>query len=123
MTNLNTPTSQPTLQVNDTAFAFAVYALYLIGFFTGFTAAIGVIIAHVRAPTAQGIWQSHFQFQIRTFWIGLLYVVLGYLLMAFIIGFAVLAWWAIWTLVRVIKGAIFLNDRRPIPQPASWLFG
>jgi len=29
----------------------------------------------------------------------------------------------VWTLVRVIKGMILLNDQRPIAHPSSWLFG
>jgi hypothetical protein len=41
----------------------------------------------------------------------------------FFIGAIVLSWWTIWTLVRIIKGAILLHDQRPIPQPTSWLFG
>ncbi len=76
-----------------------------------------------HAPTASGIWQSHFKFQIRTFWIGLLYFIVGFALLYFFVGAIVILWWTIWTLVRIIKGAILLHDQRPIPQPTSWLFG
>jgi uncharacterized membrane protein len=108
---------------NDKGFAFAVYLLYLIGFFTIITALVGVIIAYVKVPTAGGILRSHFQFQVRTFWVGLLYFVAGFASLYFFIGAAILLWWTVWTLVRVIKGLILLNDGRAIPQPTSWLFG
>ena len=109
--------------VNDKGFALAVYVLYLIGFFTGFTALVGVIIAYVKAPTASVDLKTHFQFQVRTFWIGLLYLCSGWLLVYFIIGAPILIWWFVWTLVRGIRGLILLNDRRPIANPTSWLFG
>lgn len=122
-----TTTVEPPLleaqQSNDQAYAFAVYGLYALGFFTLITAVIGVIVAHVKSSTATGIWQSHFSFQIRTFWIGLLYWIVGCLLLYFVIGVPILLWWTIWTLVRIIKGAILLHDRRPINRPTSWLFG
>ena len=93
------------------------------GFFTVITAVIGLIIAQVKASTAGGIWLSHFQFQIRTFWIGVLYFIAGFALLYFFIGVPIILWWTIWTLVRIIKGAVLLHDQRPIPQPRSWLFG
>jgi uncharacterized membrane protein len=118
--------SQPAVEapaVNDKGYALAVYLLYLIGFLTGITALVGVIIAYVKKPTASGFLQSHFQFQVRTFWIGLLYLGVGSFLLFLYIGGPILLWWFVWTLIRTIKGLILLNDGRPIPKPASWLFG
>ncbi len=60
--------------------ALSVYILYLIGYLTGFTALVGVIIAHVKAPSSDEVLRSHYRFQIRTFWIGLLYLLVGWLL-------------------------------------------
>jgi uncharacterized membrane protein len=114
-------TERPT--VNDRGFALAVYILYIAGFFTGITALIGAIIAYVKAPTATPDLKTHFQFQIRTFWAGILYLCAGWLLLYVAIGAIILIWWFVWTLVRVIKGLILLNDRRPIANPTSWLFG
>lgn len=108
---------------NDRGYALAVYALYALGFLTVITTVIGLIIAYVKAATASGVWRSHFQFQIRTFWIGLVYFVVGFALLYFYIGFLIVLWWTIWTLVRIIKGAILLHDERPIAKPSSWLFG
>ncbi|MET4765218.1 DUF4870 family protein [Bradyrhizobium ottawaense] len=122
-----TDTAEPSIHQprpgNDRGYAFAVYTLYALGFFTIITAVVGLIIAHVKATTASGAWLSHFQFQIRTFWIGLVYFVVGFALLYFYIGFLVVLWWTIWTLVRIVKGAILLHDRSPIANPSSWLFG
>ena len=49
-----------------------VYLLYFAAYIFGITALIGVIIAHIRFPDATLLLRSHYQFQIRTFWIGLL---------------------------------------------------
>lgn len=123
MTDPAEPSIHPSHPSSDRGYAFAVYALYALGFFTVITTVIGLIIAHVKATNASGIWLSHFQFQIRTFWIGLVYFVLGFALLYFYIGFLLVLWWTIWTLVRTIKGAILLHDQRPITKPSSWLFG
>src|SRR5205823_9746562 len=58
--------------VSDINLALIVYILYCVGYFTGVTALIGVIIAHVKVDEADPVLRSHYQFQIRTFWIGLL---------------------------------------------------
>jgi uncharacterized membrane protein len=109
--------------VSDTSVSLVVYVLYFVGYFTGITWIIGVIIAHIQVGSADPLLQSHYRFQIRTFWIGLLYSVIGYLLIFVLIGFAVLLWAFIWSLVRNIKGVLALNERRPIGDPASWMFG
>jgi uncharacterized membrane protein len=45
------------------------------------------------------------------------------LLALVLVGYLILLWWAVWTLVRVIKGMMLLNERRPIARPSSWMFG
>ena len=108
---------------NDWGYALAVYILYLLGFVTVITAVIGVIIASVKTSSSGQLMRSHFRFQVHTFWIGLLYFVAGSMLMFFYIGAIIWLWWTIWTLIRVIKGMILLNDGKPIASPTSWLFG
>jgi uncharacterized membrane protein len=110
--------------VSNTTLAMIVYVLYFVGYFVGLTALVGVIIAHVQVGEADPLLQSHYQFQIRTFWIGVLYGVVGFLLF-FVFGIGALVWlWAfVWSLIRNIKGILTLNEGRPIAQPASWLFG
>jgi uncharacterized membrane protein len=109
--------------VADKILAIAIYLLYCVGYFTGVTALMGVIIAYVKRDDADPVMRSHYQFQIRTFWIGLSYLVIGFLLCAVLIGFLVLLWWFVWSMVRIVKGIILVSEHRPIANPQSWLFG
>jgi uncharacterized membrane protein len=114
-------TSRPIVPSTD--IALIIYILYFVGYFNGITKVIGVIMAHIQLDTADPMLATHYRFQIRTFWIGLLYVVVGAVLSLIVIGVAVLVWWFIWSLIRNIKGVLALNERRPIADPTSWLFG
>lgn len=87
---------------------------------------VGVIIAYARFPEVNRLLHTHCQFQIRTFWIGLLYlVVAGFLAYASfpVIGVAVLIWWLVWSLIRNTTGLLALNENKPIQEPTSWMFG
>ena len=117
-----TQTPQPV--VSNTQLALAVYILYLASYVVGITAVVGVIIAHVQiGGTADPMLRSHYQWQIRTFWIGLLYFVVGVVLCFILVGILVLLFWFIWTVVRTIKGLLALNENKAIANPTSWLFG
>ncbi|HEY4403288.1 MAG TPA: hypothetical protein VGN55_01450 [Xanthobacteraceae bacterium] len=109
--------------VSDNALAVIVYLLYCLGYFTGISALIGVIIAHVKVDDSDPVLRSHYRFQIRTFWIGLLYLAIGIPLCVLLIGFPILGWWFIWSLVRIVKGILLVTEHRPIANPTSWLFG
>jgi uncharacterized membrane protein len=117
------PSSTPQPLVPSTTIALIVYILYFVGYFTGVTAIIGVIMAHVQVDSADPMLATHYRFQIRTFWIGLLYLAVGVVLSLIVIGAVVLLWWFIWSLIRNIKGVLALNELRPIGDPGSWLFG
>jgi len=108
---------------SDNILAGAVYLLYGASYFTGISVLIGVIIAHVKVGDADPMLQSHYRFQIRTFWIGLLYVAIGTPLCLVLIGFPILAWWFIWSLIRIVKGGLLVIEHKPIVNPGSWLFG
>lgn len=114
-------TEQPL--VSNHGLVLAVYILYLIGFLTGITALIGLIIAYLQRDRTDQISRSHFQFQITTFWIGLLYLIVGAITAHFAIGALIIVWWFVWTIIRCIKGLLALNEGRPIAQPNSWWFG
>ncbi len=110
--------------VSEIGLAFAVYVLYCIAYVTGgLSSVIGVIIAHAKVGDAEPMLKTHYQWQIRTFWIGLLYLVAGTILCFIVIGIFVLMWWFVWSLVRIVKGILALNDRKPIGHPTSWMFG
>jgi uncharacterized membrane protein len=101
-----------------------IYILYLVGFATGgLTGLIGLIMAYVNRKDAAEWLRSHYDFQIRTFWIGLLYVVVGALLAMVFVGWLVLLWYLVWTIVRVVKGMKYLSEQRAVPQPETWGFG
>ena len=102
-----------------------VYILYLVSLIFGITALIGVIIAYVnRRDAPEWLW-SHYDFQIRTFWIGLLYLVIGVLLTFLFVGWLLLVLWYIWIIVRCARGMKYLarGERYPSIERESWLFG
>jgi uncharacterized membrane protein len=109
--------------VSDESLTLAIYVLYGVGYFTGISAMIGVAIAHAKVDDTDAVMRSHFRFQIRTFWIGLLYLVIGFATSIVLIGFAILAWWFIWSLIRIVKGGLLVTEHKPIGNPQSWLFG
>ncbi len=92
-----------------------VYALQALSFLTGVTALIAVIISYVKRSEARGTWlESHFKWQIRTFWWGLFWTVVGVILTYIFIGFAVLVINSIWIMYRIIKGWLALVDRKVV---------
>jgi len=117
------PKNLPQRTISDSGLALTVYILYLAGFVTVITAIIGVIVAYIQSDTADPVARSHFQFQIRTFWILLLYVVVGLVLTVVGIGVLILLWSLVWSIIRNIKGILALNENRPIADPKSWMFG
>jgi len=130
MTTPPTPPTPPPPQqtqtqplVTNTQVALAVYILYFVSYIFGVTALIGVIIAHVKIGDADPMLRSHYQWQIRTFWIGLLYLAVGVVLCIIVIGILVVLFWFIWTVVRNVKGFLALNENKPIANPTSWMFG
>ena len=112
---------QPIL--SNASMALIVYILYFAAYFVGITAIAGVVIAHVQKGSGNAMLDSHYDFQIRTFWIGLLYTIVGFVLMLLLIGWLVWLWAFIWSLIRNIKGILALNENRPIANPTSWMFG
>ena len=109
-------------QQNSQNTAKVVYLLFLVNIFIQFLGIIGVIIAYVHKSDAPAWLQSHYQFQIRTFWIGLLYLFIGVILATVAIGYFILLFWVIWVIVRCVKGMKYLDQHQPHPNPTSWLF-
>ncbi len=99
-----------------------IYILYFIGFATGISAAAGVFIAHDKKSELSGVWRSHVDYLIRTFWLGLMMLVAGAVLSIVLIGWLVIFVWTIWTLVRCIKGIIAATEDRPIDDPQTLMW-
>ncbi len=116
-------------------YTHAIYALHslavLIGlstaativfsFVAGVPSIIAVIMNYARRPAVRGTFlDSHFTWQIRTFWFALLWVIVAWLvslpLMVILIGFPLLivahVALGIWIIYRVARGWLALHDRR-----------
>lgn len=102
--------------------AKVVYILYLAGLLTGVTTLIGVIMAYVNKNDAPEWLRTHYRFQIRTFWIGFVYIIVGSILSLMIIGYFILLFWVVWVIIRCVKGLKYVGQNSPYPNPASWLF-
>lgn len=93
-----------------------VYVLYALSYVAGITAIVGIIINYVKRDDAAGTWlESHFRWQIRTFWFGLLWAVIGVATIVILIGVAILFANFCWIIYRIVKGWLNLNDNKPMP--------
>lgn len=94
-----------------------IYILYALSWLVGITAIVAIIVNYVKREDAAGtIYESHFTWQIRTFWWSLLGGVIGVLTLVILVGFAILFVTAIWSLYRLVKGGLYWNDRKPMPN-------
>jgi uncharacterized membrane protein len=94
-------------------------------FLTGWPSIIAVILNYVKRSEVGGTWlESHFRWQIRTFWFGLLWVSSCVLFVILTLGIGILVAWlplgivSIWFIYRIARGWIALNGRRPMYQPS-----
>ncbi len=93
---------------------YGLYALSLLGF--GTTAIIAIVLNYIKLDDARGTWlESHFRWQIRTFWWSLVWCVLGGLTLIILIGWVVLGVAFVWFVYRIAKGWLNLNDGKPMP--------
>ncbi|WP_386083717.1 DUF4870 family protein [Vreelandella sp. F11] len=115
--------------------AIVVYMLFLGSVLAVVTAPLGVLIAHLKKNDAEEWVASHLQFQIRTFWLGVLsgvaFTAIWHLLGW--IGLPAIAPWAlgylyftaclIWMVGRCGVGITHLTNNRPVANPRSLAFG
>ena len=109
-------------QQGKTGNAKIVYILYLVSLVIGVTGIVGLIMAYVNKGDAPDWLKTHYQWQIRTFWLGLLYAFIGVLTMFILIGYLILLFNLIWFMVRCVKGLSALDKQQPLTQPDSWIF-
>jgi uncharacterized membrane protein len=90
-------------------------------FLIGWPSIIAVILNYVKRSEARGSWvESHFRWQIRTFWFGVLWCTLCLLFVIFTLGIGVLVVWipmgilTLWFIYRIARGWMALRDRRPM---------
>ncbi len=119
------PSTQPPMATQpapSTTTAVIVYVLYLASLLVGVTAIVGLVVAYVNVGDAPEPLANHYRFQIRTFWIGFLYAVVGLLLVVVVVGWALLVFEAVWLIVRCVKGLKHLDRREPYPNVETWLW-
>jgi uncharacterized membrane protein len=90
-------------------------------FLIGWPSIIAVILNYVKRSDARGTWlESHFRWQIRTFWFGALWVGLCALFVLLTVGIGLIVVWiplgivALWFIYRVARGWMALNNRQPM---------
>ena len=129
----STATSSNSL-VGWTEFIYGLHAVSLLigilgaatvvgAFLIGWPSIIAVILNYVKRSEVRGTWlESHFQWQIRTFWFGLLWASLCVSFVFLTLGIGLLIVWlplgliGIWFVYRVLRGWLALRDKRPMYQ-------
>jgi uncharacterized membrane protein len=96
-------------------------ASVVFAFLTGWPSIIAVVLNYVKRNEARGTWlESHFRWQIRTFWFGLLWITLCVLFIVATLGIGILIAWlpmvlvGFWFIYRIARGWLALNERRPM---------
>lgn len=93
-----------------------VYILYLLSWFAGISALVAIVINYVKREDVAGtIYESHFRWQIRTFWWALLWTVLGTITLIVGVGWIILGVLLVWLVYRLVKGLLYWNDRKALP--------
>lgn len=93
------------------------YALQALGLITGIAAVAGVILNYIKRSEVQGSYiASHFTWQIKTFWYGLLGIVIGAILSVIGIGVIIMFAVGIWYIYRIVKGWLALNEGKELPN-------
>lgn len=88
-----------------------IYAMYALSLVVGITWLVGIVLNYVKRDDVVGtIYESHFRWQIRTFWFSLLWCVIGVITMFVIVGFFVLGFAAVWYVYRIVKGWLRLSE-------------
>ena len=95
-------------------------AFVITAFLTSWPSIIAIIINYVKRDAVRYTYlDSHFRWQIRTFWFALLWVIIAVILFMTVFGIP-LAWIitisaGIWVSYRIIRGWIALCDGKPMP--------
>jgi uncharacterized membrane protein len=90
-------------------------------FLVGWPSIIAVILNYVKRSDVRGTWlESHFRWQLRTFWFGALWISLCVVFIVMTLGIGIVIAWlpmafvGLWFIYRVVRGWIALSDRRPM---------
>lgn len=93
----------------------AIYALYAVSLFVGITSLVAIVLNYIKKDEVAGtLFESHFRWQIRTFWYGLLWAVIGGITFVLVIGMFILLADLVWFIYRIAKGWLNLNENKPM---------
>ena len=96
-----------------------VYFLYIASVLAGVTAIIAIIINYLKRDEVAGTWlESHFRWQMRTFWFSIMWCVIGWITLVVGIGFIIWGVAGIWAIYRIVKGMLNFYDYKPMYQGA-----
>jgi len=92
-----------------------VYALQALSFLLAITYIVAVVVNYVKLDDVRGTWlESHFRWQIRTFWYSMLWFGLSFVTVFIIIGWVGFFATTVWVIYRIVKGWLDLNARKPM---------
>lgn len=112
---MNVEISPQQTEVNNRSITQVIYGLYAASLVVGVTSIIAIVLNYIkRDDVVNTLYESHFRWQIRTFWYSILWCVLGFLTFAVIIGFVIWGAAFIWFVYRIAKGWVRLNDGKPM---------
>lgn len=114
-------TDSPRDESGDRILAIVNYVLCLLAISNGLTLLIAAILAYIRKDQARPWLQSHFRYQIATFWYGLAIFIIGFLTV-WLLGLGLLIWLggSIWLVIRAAVGLIRLVDGRAQTDPTGF---
>ncbi len=92
-----------------------IYGLYAAAILVGLTNIVAVVMNYIKREDMAGtIYESHFTWQIRTFWYSLLWGVIAGLLCLVVVGFFLIPIVFIWYVYRIVKGWLRLTEGKPM---------
>ncbi|MFA5170197.1 MAG: hypothetical protein WC426_01415 [Sulfuriferula sp.] len=92
-----------------------IYALYAASFLFGISAVAAIMMNYIKKEDVAGTFlESHFRWQMRTFWFGLLWMVIGGITVFILVGWLILCVNTLWIVYRIVKGWLNLNDNKPM---------
>lgn len=110
-----TPEATTAAETSARSSATLVYAMQAASFLVGITFIVGLIINYVKRSDVKGtIAESHFTWQIRTFWYSVLWSVIGIITAFVAVGYIILLTNFIWVIYRIVKGWTRLSDTKPM---------
>ncbi len=93
-----------------------IYALYALALFAGVSAIVAIVLNYIKREDVQGTWlESHFKWQISTFWWSVVWCIVGAITFIILIGWVVWGVAFVWFIYRIAKGWLNLNDNKPMP--------